>query len=186
MAESHNHWGTLGVPGTEAVNWHVPSQDEINFAIELIDTFHVPAMERLRELMTSTMLEGKQLAIEICKSLMMVKAVIASMVTLVEDDGDSPVSKSSDDAATVQPLKRIESGYCLTDLSDPRTNKIRKIRAETGKLLHELMTFFQTKREDDVVNIKVVVKVWTLYFPTRPFHLTPPNILISKFTALFL
>ena len=109
--------------------------------------------------MTSTMLEGKQLAIEICKSLMMVKAVIASMVTLVEDDGDSPVSKSSDDAASVQPLKRIESGYCLTDLSDPRTNKVRKIRAETGKLLHELMTFFQTKREDDVVNIKIVVKV---------------------------
>ncbi|KAF9155612.1 hypothetical protein BG015_009167 [Linnemannia schmuckeri] len=158
MSESHNHWGTLGTPGTEAINWHVPSQDEINFAIELIDTFHVPAMERLRDLMTSTMLEGKQLAIDICKSLTMVKAVIASMVTLVEDDGDSPASKTSDDAASVQPLKRIESGYCLTDLSDPRTNKVRKIRAETGKLLHELMTFFQTKREDDVVNIKIVVK----------------------------
>jgi len=94
MAESHKHWATLGVPGTEEVNWHIPSQDEINLAIELIDTFHVPAMERLRELMTSTVLEGKQLSIEICKSITMVKAVIACMVTLVEDDGDSPVSKS--------------------------------------------------------------------------------------------
>ena len=64
-----------------------------------------------------------------------------------------------EDAASVQPLARIEVGYCLTDLNDPRTQRIRKIREETGQLLHELMNFFHTKREDDVENIKVLVKV---------------------------
>lgn len=63
----------------------------------------------------------------------------------------------------MQPMKRIEVGYCLTDANDPRREKIRKIRADTGALLHELMTYFITKREDDVENIKVLVKVCSEY-----------------------
>ncbi|CAO3568761.1 unnamed protein product [Mortierella alpina] len=160
MAESHKHWGTLKESGNDQFNWHVPSQDEINFGIELVETFHLPAMRRARELMTSTMLEGKQLSIEFCKTITTIKAFVTGMVLLVEDDGDSPISKASmgEDTASIQPLKRLEVGYCLTDSSDPRTERIRKIRAETGELLHELLVFFQTKREDDVENIKILVK----------------------------
>ncbi|KAF9396493.1 hypothetical protein CPC16_001175 [Podila verticillata] len=160
MAESHKHWGQLSEPGTEKLNWHTPSQEEINFAIELIDLFHVTSAARLRDLMNSSTFEGKQLSIELCKSMTMVKAFVVGMVTLVEDDGDSPISKASlgEDTVSVQPMKRIEVGYCLTDANDPRREKIRKIRADTGALLHELMTYFITKREDDVENIKVLVK----------------------------
>ncbi|KAG0312267.1 hypothetical protein BGZ99_009606 [Dissophora globulifera] len=165
MAESHLHWGGIAKSGTDKIDWHQPSQDEINFAIELIETFLVPTMARARELMTSTMLEGKQLSIELCKVITTIKAFIAGMVTLVEDDGDSPVSKASlgEDAASVQPLERIAVGYCLTDRSDPRTQRVRKIREETGNLLHELMTFFRTKREDEVENIKVLVKAARIF-----------------------
>ena len=67
-----------------------------------------------------------------------------------------------EDTASIQPLNRINVGYCLTDRSDARTQKIRKIRAETGQLLHELMAYFHTKREDDVENIKVLVKVQSI------------------------
>ncbi|KAG0021330.1 hypothetical protein BGZ82_011351 [Podila clonocystis] len=165
MAESHKHWGELSEPGTEELDWHIPSQEEINFAIELIDLFHVTSMARLRDLMSSSTLEGKQLSIELCKSITMVKAFVVGMVTLVEDDGDSPVSKASlgEDTVSVQPMKRIEVGYCLTDLNDPRREKIRKIRADTGALLHELMAYFVAKREDDVENIKVLVKTARVY-----------------------
>lgn len=94
MAESHKHWGQLNEPGTEKLDWHTPSQEEINFAIELIDLFHVTSAVRLRDLMNSSTLEGKQLSIELCKSITMVKAFVVGMVTLVEDDGDSPISKA--------------------------------------------------------------------------------------------
>ncbi|KAG0355172.1 hypothetical protein BGZ54_001264, partial [Gamsiella multidivaricata] len=165
MSESHMHWGALGEPGSDQVTWHKPSQDEIDFAIELIEKFHVPSMARARELMTSTMLEGKQLSIEFCKSITTMKAFITGMVTLVEDDGDSPVSKASlgEDMDSVQPMKRIEVGYCLRDLNDPRTQRMRKIREETGQLLHELMVFFHTQREDDVENVKVLVKATRVF-----------------------
>ncbi|KAF9193043.1 hypothetical protein BGZ51_004276 [Haplosporangium sp. Z 767] len=165
MAESHNHWGSLGESGSDKLEWHIPSQKEINFAIELIDTFHVSSMTRARELMTSTTLEDKQLSIELCKCITMIKACVAGMVMLVEDDGDSPVSNSGlgEDTASVQPMKRLQVGYCLTDPTDPRTEKIRKIRADTGQLLHELMVFFQTQREDDVENIKVLVKATRIF-----------------------
>ncbi|KAF9979719.1 hypothetical protein BGZ75_009303 [Mortierella antarctica] len=165
MSESHKHWGTLKESGNDQLDWHVPSQDEINFGIELVETFHLPAMKRARELMTSTMLEGKQLSIEFCKTITTIKAFVTGMVLLVEDDGDSPISKASmgEDTASVQPLKRLEVQYCLTDSNDPRTERIRKIRAETGELLHELLVFFQTKREDDVENIKILVKTTRVF-----------------------
>ncbi|KAG0049518.1 hypothetical protein BGZ83_005704 [Gryganskiella cystojenkinii] len=160
MSDSHKHWGTLGEPGCDDLKWHTPSNQEIDFAIDLIETFHNAAMTRARELMTTTLLEGKQLSIEFCKSITNIKAFVTGMVTMVEDDGDSPSSNASlgEDTASIQPLNRIKVGYCLTDRSDARTQKIRNIRAETGQLLHELMAFFHTKREDDVENIKVLVK----------------------------
>jgi proteasome activator subunit 4 len=93
MAESHLHWGVLREVGSDQVDWHVPSQDEIDFALELIESFYVPSLSRARELMTCTMLEGKQLSIEFCKTISMLKSFISGMATLVEDDGDSPVSR---------------------------------------------------------------------------------------------
>ncbi|KAG0349377.1 hypothetical protein BG004_007004 [Podila humilis] len=159
MAESHKHWGLLAEPGADKLNWHVPSQEEIDFAIELIDLFHVTTMASLRVLMKSTTLDGKELSIELCKYITIIKAFILGMVVLVEDDGDFPVTNASlgEDAVSIEPMRRIETGYCLTDLSDPRRQKIRKIRSDTGDLLHELMVFFTTMREDDVENIKVLV-----------------------------
>ena len=94
MSESHKHWGALGEPGCDDLKWHIPSNQEINFAIELIETFHVSAMERTRELMTLTMLEGKQLSIEFCKSITTIKSFVTGMVTMVDDDGDSPISSA--------------------------------------------------------------------------------------------
>ncbi|KAF9994804.1 hypothetical protein BGZ79_000402 [Entomortierella chlamydospora] len=165
MTESHLHWGEMSEAGVDSLDWHIPSQEEINFAIALIEAFHVPALTRARELMITSQLESKQLSIELCKAITMIKAFVLGMVTLVEDDGDSPVSKPSlcEDGASVQPLKPIEVRYCLTDHNDPRTQKIRKIRAETGQLLHDLMQFFHTKREDDVENVKVLVKATRVY-----------------------
>ncbi|KAK3822755.1 MAG: hypothetical protein J3Q66DRAFT_424160 [Benniella sp.] len=163
MAESHLHWGVLREVGSDQMDWHVPSQDEIDFALELIESFYVPSLSRARELMTCTMLEGKQLSIEFCKTISMLKSFISGMTTLVEDDGDSPVSSSGEDAASVHPMKRINVGYCLTDLNDPRTQRVRKIREETGQILHELMVYFRGQCEDDVENIKVLVKATRIF-----------------------
>ncbi|KAF9918681.1 hypothetical protein BX616_006764 [Lobosporangium transversale] len=165
MAESHLHWGELEESGSEKIDWHIPSQDEINFGIELIEVFHLASIAKARDLMSNSILEGKQLSIEFCKVITLIKAFLGGMITLVEDDGDSPASKANfgDDMDTILPLKRIEVGYCLTDYNDPRTEKIRKIRADTGQLLHELMGFFLTKREDDVENIKILVKAARIF-----------------------
>ncbi|KAF9434968.1 hypothetical protein BGZ76_007123 [Entomortierella beljakovae] len=165
MAESHLHWGELSEAGTEIITWHTPSQEEINFAIQLIETFQIPALTRARELMSISTFESKQMSIELCKAITMIKGFISGMVCLVEDDGDSPISKASlgDDVSSVQPMKRLVVGYCLTDLNDPRTQNIRRIRAETGRLLHDLMQFFHTQREDDVENVKVLVKAASVF-----------------------
>jgi proteasome activator subunit 4 len=94
MAESHMHWGEVYEIGNEKLIWHVPTQDEINFGLELIDAFLVPALAKARELMASTSLESKQLSIELCKVITMIKGFVTGIVTLVEDDGDSPESKA--------------------------------------------------------------------------------------------
>ncbi|KAG0225196.1 hypothetical protein B0O80DRAFT_458867 [Mortierella sp. GBAus27b] len=165
MEESHQHWGHLGEVGSDQMVWHIPSQDEINFSLELIEAFYVPSVSRARELMAGTMLEGKQLSIEFCKTITMMKAFISGMTTLVDDDGEAPVVKASvsDDVVSVHPLKLLNVGYCLQDPNDPRAQRVRKIREETGQLLHELMAHFRKQCEDDVENIKVLVKATRVF-----------------------
>ncbi|KAF9586315.1 hypothetical protein BGW38_007062 [Lunasporangiospora selenospora] len=165
MSESHLHWGKLGEPGVDSIQWHTPSNEEINFALDLIETILVPTMARARELMTNTMLEGKALAIELNKVISLIEAFAAGMTTLVEDDGDDPQSNASvkEDPLSVQPMERIKVGYCLTDPNDRRTQRVRQIRFEVGTLLHDMMSHFALERIDDVENIKDLVDATRIF-----------------------
>ena len=49
MNNSHMIWGKTGDPKNVNVNWHIPSQEEKEFAIELLETFRVPSMGHIRQ-----------------------------------------------------------------------------------------------------------------------------------------
>ncbi|KAG0235309.1 hypothetical protein BGW42_005476 [Actinomortierella wolfii] len=173
--ESHKYWGQLAEPGIDNIQWYIPTQEHIAFALELVDLFLVPAIAKARELMAKAKNEpisngsSKQLSIDLCKTITVIKAFVKGLNTLVDDDGDSPISKphATDDVVSTVPNKPVEAMYLLKDKSDPRTVKVRKIRHELGLVLHELMAFFHESREDDVENIKIVVKTVGIYMANR-------------------
>ena len=45
------------------------------------------------------------------------------------------------------------------DKNDPRRRIARNLRKEVGEFLHQLVTYFRTKREDDVDSLKIILKV---------------------------
>ncbi|KAF9978770.1 hypothetical protein BGZ73_000417 [Actinomortierella ambigua] len=172
ISESHKYWGQIAEPGVDKIEWYIPKAEHIAFALELIDQFLVPAIAKARDIMAtyeSSSTSGKQVSIELCKTLTILKAFVKSMVNLVDDDGDSPVSQSQplDEIGSTAPNKPLEAMYLLKDKSDPKTVKVRKIRHELGQVLHELMTFFSKSREDDVENIKLLVKATGIFMANR-------------------
>ncbi|CAG8548665.1 30916_t:CDS:10 [Gigaspora margarita] len=162
----HKYWVQPGDPENINVDWHVPSNPELDFAMEILEIFLLPALKRIQDLMDSgTDEEGKALSNremthEFCRRLSIVRNCLGGMTTLVEDDGDIETSDYKDcETEAVLPIKSIPVGYCFSDPNDPRRHTARKLRKELGEFLHKLVTYFRTKREDDVDSLKILLKV---------------------------
>ncbi|KAF9164493.1 hypothetical protein DFQ26_001384 [Actinomortierella ambigua] len=174
ITESHKYWGQIAEPGVDQIEWFIPTTEHIAYALELMDLFLVPAIAKARDIManykpTNGHGNGTHVSIELCKTLTVLKAFVKTIINLVDDDGDSPISKSQplDEIGSTAPNKPLEVMYLLKDKADPRAIKMRKIRNEIGEVLHQLMAFFSESREDDVENIKLLVKTTGIFMSNR-------------------
>lgn len=94
----YKYWGKPGDSHDVKIDWHMPSDAEKDFALELLDIFVKPSITRLKELMaTGTDEEGKPLGTremsnEFCRHISIVKNCLTGTNTMVYDDGDSSLS----------------------------------------------------------------------------------------------
>ncbi|CAJ0910117.1 10182_t:CDS:2, partial [Entrophospora sp. SA101] len=161
----HKYWMEPGDLNNVNINWHVPTNEELDFAMEILDIFLQPTIKRIKELMETgideegTVLSNREMAHEFCRRLSVIRNCISGMTTLVEDDGEIEDSDFKDeDTEAIYPTKSIPVGYCFTDKNDPRRQIARNLRREVGEFLHQLVTYFRTKREDDVDSLKIILK----------------------------
>ncbi|CAJ0904050.1 1258_t:CDS:10 [Entrophospora sp. SA101] len=170
----HKYWMEPGDLNNVNINWHVPTNEELDFAMEILDIFLQPTIKRIKELMETgideegTVLSNREMAHEFCRRLSVIRNCISGMTTLVEDDGEIEDSDFKDeDTEAIYPTKSIPVGYCFTDKNDPRRQIARNLRREVGEFLHQLVTYFRTKREDDVDSLKIILKMTKLYLTDR-------------------
>ncbi|CAG8507014.1 6948_t:CDS:10 [Ambispora gerdemannii] len=198
--EHHKYWMEPGDKDNVKVNWHVPTDAELDFALELLDTFYKPAVQSVRDLIAtgndknsttgndknsttgndkkSTTGNGKKSTAgndkastpEFCRHLTMIRNCLQGTTTLVEDDGDIEPSKHKDeDSESVHGNINniLPAGYCFTDPMDPRRHHVRELRKNLGEFIHELVTHFRIKREDDLESIKILLKMTKTYLTDR-------------------
>ncbi|CAG8556307.1 650_t:CDS:10, partial [Racocetra fulgida] len=127
----HKHWVQPGDPENINVDWHVPSNPELDFAMEILEIFLLPTLKRIQDLMNSgtdeegKVLSNREMTHEFCRRLSIVRNCVGGMTTLVEDDDC--------ETEAVLPIKSIPVGYCFLDPNDPRRQTARRLRKELEK-----------------------------------------------------
>lgn len=54
---------------------------------------------------------------------------------------------------------KFSADYPLNDPQDPTYQRARQLRKDIIQLTHEAIQFFQSKREDDLESLKVIIKI---------------------------
>ncbi|KAI7863239.1 hypothetical protein BDF14DRAFT_1734412 [Spinellus fusiger] len=175
MDSSHLLWGKLGDPKNLQVDWHTPNNEEIDMAMEVLDTFLVPSLVRLKVLMEEDVSvkisSAHQLTNEFCRHLALIRNCIMGSCTMVKDDGvdEQTVSNisESDEESMYCKTKKLVAGYALTDPNDSRTKKAEGIRKSTGEAMHQVAMYFKAHREDDIESIKIFIKITRAFLSER-------------------
>ncbi|CAI2164709.1 4841_t:CDS:10 [Funneliformis geosporum] len=174
MKNHHKYWVEPGCHDNINIDWHVPTDSELDFAMEIIDTFLKPTLKRIEDLMANgtdedgKVLSNRGMTHELCRWFSVVRNCLSGMTTLVEDDGDDDASEFKDEETeAVKPIKSIPAGYCFLNPNDQRRQVARQLRKELGEFLHKLVNFFRKQREDDVESLKILLKMIKIYLTDR-------------------
>ena len=173
------HWGKTTKPSDLTINWHLPSADEVSFAVELFESQVDTAMERLTNLISdnpsvSRKGKDKEWSDEVSRNLSQLRLILSGIATLFNPkraSGISTPSQDSDGDTSMESFAVIESeedglaeaaeddetrpqfhyraGYLLEKDSDTYV-QIHRRREDVGHLLSKIHTFLTENQEDDV------------------------------------
>ncbi|KAG1755021.1 uncharacterized protein EDB91DRAFT_1096855 [Suillus paluster] len=155
----HLYWGKLFEPHEVKITWHVPSAEEIDFALQLFRELVEPAMTRL-DLLLETSSRDAIWRNDFCRYLSFVQEAFTGIPTLFKETISPDVMQSMlttsdiineipEMIASVQPLA---SGFCLTDPQDTRYKYITGLRRRFGEFLHAASLSLQQQGEENTVD----------------------------------
>ncbi|CDS14218.1 hypothetical protein LRAMOSA06388 [Lichtheimia ramosa] len=170
MAKSHLLWGKPGDPKDLQIDWHVPTKEEIDFGMELLETFVVPSMNQVRELISDYGSSESSMATHewtnlFCRHLSLIRNGLMGSTCLIPCNGFEPENEADymdDDNDIIYHLEhppKFSADYPLNDPQDPTYQRARQLRKDIIQLTHEAIQFFQSKREDDLESLKVIIKI---------------------------
>ncbi|KAH8811993.1 hypothetical protein F5884DRAFT_855306 [Xylogone sp. PMI_703] len=172
-------WGASTNPSDLTVKWHVPSDDEIKFAMELFESQVQTAMERLSNLISDSPAisrggKNKEWSDEVSRLLGQLRLVVSGIASLfdpehasgkhskdadrdgdIQMNGDTVMDEDDDPLAEAaedeetRPQFRYRAGYLL-EASNPTYTHIHELREKVGHLLTKIHTFLLQYQEDDV------------------------------------
>lgn len=172
-------WGKSVRPSDLSIKWHLPSQEEIAFAVELFESQVDTATERLKDLIGESPSinrngKNKEWSDEVSRNLSQIRLILSGIATLfdpkkasgrvdsVQDtEGDTPMDSVEDMDADDDPLAETaedeetrpqfhyRAGYLL-DKTSTLYSRIHKRREDVGYLLSKIHGFLTDNEEDDV------------------------------------
>jgi proteasome activator subunit 4 len=172
-------WGKGIKPADLTIKWHLPSVEEIAFAVELFESQVITATERLTNLISenptvSRKGKNKEWSDEVSRNIQQLRLIISGIATLFDpktasgllgkyqdQDGDSHMN--GDDAMDeddnplaeaaedeeTRPQFHYRAGYLLEKHS-PTYNHVHQLRESIGHLLSRIHGFLSQNQEDDV------------------------------------
>ncbi|KAJ3990413.1 hypothetical protein F5890DRAFT_1398687 [Lentinula detonsa] len=168
----HQHWGKLYAK--EDISWHVPNDEEIDFAIEVFRELIEPTLVNLDHLLSDyssgyfalrgmrhggTIFAGRRHPTDI-EHLSLVRYAFGGIPTLMKHHvrpEDLAYAAETSDILDEIPemiasLEALNSGFCLTDPSDPRHQYMTNLRWRFGDFLHRASISLRQQGEENTVD----------------------------------
>ncbi|KAJ3050497.1 hypothetical protein HK097_008547 [Rhizophlyctis rosea] len=168
---SHKYWAEPGDIRNLDIDWHVPSQEEIDWALEIINHFVPLCISKLRELSgaSAQKLDTRKVSNEFSKWLTLLRNLIIGFSTLVPPKStDREPSTDAEDPFIPQFKKQpVSAGYCFANAEDERLKRVEELREEIGTVLHDVAVYLEREREDDTGAIQAVVKSVKMFLTHR-------------------
>ncbi|TFK30307.1 hypothetical protein FA15DRAFT_662249 [Coprinopsis marcescibilis] len=156
----HIHWGKLYRPEEITVAWHVPSNEEIAFALEIFKVLVIPTLEKLETLLKPGIVRNAEWRNDFCRHLTFVRNSFAGIPTLIKEyisrEDQKKAAETSDLLQEIPEMiasvETITSGFALTDPEDLRYQFILSAKNRFGVFLHEASTSLRDQGEENTVD----------------------------------
>ncbi|PVG02608.1 hypothetical protein CPB86DRAFT_822639 [Serendipita vermifera] len=151
---SHRKWGKFYEGHEVQVDWHVPTDEEVNFALEILQEITNPAMLVVQQLIdTPAPSRDKIWRNDFCRYINVVTSSWRGLDTLISlQGGDSlseAISKEYDVPELQQHPFRPLASLCLTDPRDPRYGTVIGYREHLGNVLHAAAGSLRAEKTED-------------------------------------
>ncbi|KXN83586.1 Proteasome activator complex subunit 4 [Leucoagaricus sp. SymC.cos] len=178
----HRYWGKCYSPGEVEISWHVPSKDEIQFALQIFRELVEPTLVLLEGLMRPDVRRDAKWRNDFCRYLTFVRNAFAGIPTLYKEH--TPKNYFADLVNTTDILDQITntrfrdeipemianidpiaSGFCLTDPSSIDYVFITTLRQRFGQFLHTASVSLRQQGEENTVDaVQILVRSMRTYF----------------------
>ncbi|TFK76829.1 hypothetical protein BDN72DRAFT_890635 [Pluteus cervinus] len=171
----HQHWGKLYERDAVEISWHVPSKDEIDFALEVFQVLIEPTLALLENLLEPGIVRDATWRNDFCRSsyLSFVRNAFGGVPTLMKEvmtpKQVASMAETSDILhdipEMIASIEPIVSGFCLNDPKDPRYQYMKGLKHRFGTFLHDASVSLRQQGEENTVDaVDMLVRAVRTYF----------------------
>lgn len=154
---SHRKWGKFYEGHEVKVEWHVPTPEEVELALSLLENLTMPALaivENLIQVRSSD--RDKIWRNDFCRHLSVVTSSFRGLDTLINLVGGDSLSESIRKEYDVPELQQHPflplASLCLTDPNDQRYQTVIGYRMRLGKILQEAAISLREAQTEDHID----------------------------------
>jgi proteasome activator subunit 4 len=154
----HRFWGKVYKAEDVKISWHVPNEEEINFALRIFRELIEPALGVLEGLLQSDLPRDAAWRNDFCRHLSFVRNALTGIPTLVQNQimHNDNVAETTDILNEIPEmigmLEPIEASFCLADPTDSRHQYMVSLKHRFGKFLHDASVALRGQGEENTVD----------------------------------
>ncbi|KAG9123719.1 hypothetical protein FRC07_014176 [Ceratobasidium sp. 392] len=163
MGHAHNRrWGTVMEAKDVVLEWHVPSVEEIDFVIQILEEVVEPSLRVFSGAIDAP--DSQRDGVwrnDLCRHLHVIRSAWSGLATVILIDKSQTsnplVDEEVETAELIPQSMAIQSGFALRDPSDKRYQQVLSHRARFGELLHRAAVALKTTNTEDHIDLVMSV-----------------------------
>ncbi|KAI0823074.1 ARM repeat-containing protein [Trametes gibbosa] len=168
-----NQWGKMYEADDVEVVWHVPTHDEIEFVLEILDKIAAPALDKVEALLETVWKWDSVARNDFCRYLHAARSVWGGLSMFLLQGPKEVVNPCLNAEIEVPELLvtplDVKAGFALTDPSDPQYQRAMAHRTRFGRLVHRASDVLRKESEgedhiDAVIGVSRAIDVYLLEY----------------------